>query len=125
MTEFPFIASVHLIAGSTVVIAGFGAMGLPKGHRLHRLCGNVFFLVDANAMYQRHPVCLSLPPANLSASGCYPYLHHPDPARQNCKGDCLLHVSEQLLEVDNVAIVLVAAIKAICAADGLKQVMVV
>lgn len=36
----------------------------------------------------------------------------------------LLHIAEQLLEVDDVAVVLVVAIQTIGAADGLKQVVV-
>jgi len=40
-------------------------------------------------------------------------------------GDRFLHLAEQLLEVDDVAVVLVVAVEPICAADGLKQVVVV
>ena len=39
-------------------------------------------------------------------------------------GDRLLHVAEQLLEVDDVAVVLVVAIEPIGAADRLEQVVV-
>ena len=39
--------------------------------------------------------------------------------------DRLLHVPEQLLEVDDVAVVLVVAVEPVGAADGLEQVVVV
>ena len=39
--------------------------------------------------------------------------------------DGLLHVAEQLLEVDDVAVVLVVAVEPVGAADGLEQVVVV
>ena len=39
-------------------------------------------------------------------------------------GDCLLHVAEQLFEVDDVAVVLVVTIEPVGAADSLEQVVV-
>lgn len=55
MNEWPPIAFAHLLAGTLAVSAGMAAMLLPKGARMHRLCGRVFatcmLLLCASGIY--------------------------------------------------------------------------